>query len=108
MDCESERTRQLQCWDGTNIMTPFVKQWTSAEPTPSFEPDNQYCDAIIGVGFNEYADEVREYWRRSIKSVYSGENGRQKIRQAGVNLVERGSLHLRLSDVRCPVRWLHV
>lgn len=108
MDYESERSRKLRCWDGPTIVTGFVKQWTNSEPVPNFEPDNSYCDALIGVGFNKCSDEVRNYWRSSMKSVYKGENGRRKIRQAGINLAERGSLHLRLSDIRCPVLWLHV
>lgn len=108
MDSESERTRQLGCWDGPTIVSSFVNQWTTTQPTPDFEPDDVYCNALIGVGFNECSAEVSDYWRSVIKSNYRGDDGRRRIRMAAINLAERGGLHLRLSDIRCPVLWLHV
>lgn len=108
MDSESERTRRLQCWDGPTIVSGFAKQWTTSSPTPAFEPDDVYCDALIDVGFNECETDVREYWRDSIKLNYRGDDGRRRIRMAAINLAERGSLHLRLTDIKCPVLWLHV
>ncbi|KAJ5377117.1 uncharacterized protein N7496_004526 [Penicillium cataractarum] len=107
MDCESERTRQLDCWDGPAIVSGFVKQWASSEATSNFEPDDGYCDAVINIGFNQVAPEVREFWHKTIKSNYQGEEGRRRIRMAAINLAERGGLHLRLSDIQCPVLWLH-
>lgn len=108
MDSESERSRQLKCWDGPTIVAGFVNQWTSSKATPDFEPDNNYCDALIDIGFNECSSEQREFWRTTIKENYRGDDGRRRIRMAAINLAERGALHLRLSDVRCPVLWLHV
>lgn len=108
MDSESERTRQLQCWDGPAIVSSFLKQWASSEGDPNFEPDDGYCNALIDIGFNECDPEVREFWCATIKQNYRGEEGRRRIRMAAINLAERGGLHLRLSDVRCPVLWLHV
>jgi hypothetical protein len=108
MDSESERTRQLDCWDGPVIVSGFVKQWASSEVTPEFEPDDTYCDAVIGIGLNQVAPGVREFWHRTLKSTYHGEEGRRRIRMAAINLAERGGLHLRLSDIQCPVLWLHV
>ena len=108
MDCESERSRQLQCWDGSTIVTGFVNQWTSDIATPDFEPDNGYCDALIDIGLNECSSEQRDFWRKTIKDNYRGDDGRRRIRMAGINLAERGGLHLRVADVHCPVLWLHV
>lgn len=108
MDSESERTRQLQCWDGPAIVSSFVKQWASSEGDSNFEPDDGYCNALIDIGFNECGPSVREFWRTTIKDNYRGEEGRRRIRMAAINLAERGGLHLRLPDVRCPVLWLHV
>lgn len=108
MDCESERTRQLDCWDGPAIVSGFVKQWASSETTSNFEPDDGYCDAVINIGLNQVAPEVREFWHKTIKSNYQGEEGRRRICMAAINLAERGGLHLRLSDIQCPVLWLHV
>ena len=108
MDSESDRTRKLNCWDGPKIVSGFVNQWSQNQPSPDFEPDNVYCDALIDIGFNECSAEVRDFWRDSIKSNYRGEEGRRRIRMAAINLAERGGLHLRLPDVRCPVLWMHV
>lgn len=108
MDCESERSRQLQCWDGPAIVTGFVNQWTSDIATPNFEPDTAYCDALIGVSLNDCSTEKCDFWRKTIKDNYRGDDGRRRIRMAGINLAERGGLHLRVSDIRCPVLWLHV
>lgn len=108
MDSESERSRQLGCWDGPTIVSSFVSQWTSSEFAADFEPDDVYCDALINVGFNECLTEDRDFWRSTIKSNYGGDDGRRRLRMAGINLAERGGLHLRLSDIRCPVLWLHV
>ncbi|KAJ5887035.1 uncharacterized protein N7473_009709 [Penicillium subrubescens] len=107
MDCESERTRQLDCWNGPAIVSRFLKQWASSEATPNFEPDDVYCDAVIGIGLNQVTPEVHEFWRKTIKSNYQGDEGRRRIRMAAINLGERGALHFRLSDIQCPVLWLH-
>ncbi|KAL4975579.1 Alpha/Beta hydrolase protein [Aspergillus desertorum] len=107
LDSESEKTRQLGCWNGPNLLTPFVKQWTTDEPTPEFEPHNSYCDSLINIGFNDCSNEVRNFWRATIKDNYRGDDGRRRIRMAAINLTERNGLHLRLPDVRCPVLWLH-
>ncbi|KAJ5728185.1 hypothetical protein N7493_004515 [Penicillium malachiteum] len=107
MDSESERSRKLGCWDGRNIVTMFAKLWTSSTPTPGFEPDEAYCNASFNVGFNDYNPEGRENWFKSIKTNYHGDDGRRRARMAAIALVERGPLHLRLPDIRCPVLWLH-
>ncbi|KAJ5946956.1 hypothetical protein N7454_003795 [Penicillium verhagenii] len=107
MDSESERSRKLKCWDGASIVAGFAKQWTSNKPVPNFEPGDDYCDALIGVSFNNCSAEVHNFWSNSIKSNYRGEEGRKRLRMAAVNLAERGPMHLRLSDIRCPVLWIH-
>ncbi|KAL2005175.1 hypothetical protein VTN00DRAFT_3025 [Thermoascus crustaceus] len=108
LDYESERTRQLNCWDAPTLLTPPIKKWTTNEPTPDFEPDTDYCDFLIDIGFNkDCPQEVREYWRKTIKENYRGDDGRRRIRMAAINLRDRDGLHERLFDVRCPVMWLH-
>jgi len=107
MDSESERSRQMQCWDGPSIVKSFLVQWASSQPTPNFDPGSGYCDAVIGIGLNECSQDVREFWTKTIKENYSGEEGRQRIRMAAINLAERDGLRLRLPDVICPVKWMH-
>lgn len=136
MDYESERTRKLGCWvcyppplslslstlcladiqpltpcplqDGPGGLDPQISAWTSTSSTSSFEPDNTYCDFLIDIGFGKDVDDsTRQFWRDTIKSNYQGDDGRRRIRMAAINLSQRDGLHARLSDVKCPVLWLH-
>lgn len=108
MDSESVRSRELGCWNGPTIVSSFVDQWTNTLSTVEFEPDDVYCGALIKVGFNDCSPGDYEYWRSIIKSNYQGDDGRRRLRMAGINLAQRDGLHPRLFDIRCPVLWLHV
>ncbi|KAK4507097.1 hypothetical protein PRZ48_000831 [Zasmidium cellare] len=108
MDYESERSRKLGCWDGPALFESTIASWTSEAPTPDFVPAEEYCEAMLATGFGGLVDgEVRRFWINTIQSNYSGDEGRKRIRMAAINLAERDGLHSRLSDVRCPVLWLH-
>jgi len=108
MDNESERTRQLKCWDAPTLLTPNVDGWTSKTATPDFEPPEDYCNFLIDIGFGkDCAAETRALWVKTIQSNYKGDDGRRRIRMAAINLRDRDGLHPRLFDVRCPVLWLH-
>jgi len=107
MDYESERTRNLGCWDGIAATGP-IDAWTSTEPTPDFEPGDAYCEFLVNSGFGaDCRGEVRGFWRKTINENYSGDAGRRRARMAAINLRERDGLHGRLGDVRCPVLWMH-
>ncbi|KAL8777701.1 MAG: hypothetical protein Q9213_007744 [Squamulea squamosa] len=108
LDYESERTRSLGCWDGPSLLTGTIDAWTSKTPTPDFEPDDHFCNFLIDVGFGKDCDKsVRDFWVKTIKSNYQGDDGRRRARMAAINLRERDGLLGRLFDVRCPVMWLH-
>jgi len=108
MDCESERTRKLGCWDGAEACTGPINDWTTTSSTPDFEPDVSFCDFLIDIGFGkDCPTETRDYWRKEIKANYRGDEGRKRARMAAINLRERDGLHGRLFDIRCPVLWLH-
>ena len=108
MDYESERARKLGCWDGVTACTGPIDNWTTNQPTEQFEPDDGFCNFLIDVGFGEKCDEsVRNFWIKTIKSNYQGDEGRKLARMAAINLRVRDRLHGRLFDVRCPVMWLH-
>ena len=109
MDFESERTRKLGCWDGVAACTGPINNWTSTKPIPDFEPEDSFCNFLIDIGFGKDCDSsVRDFWLKTIKSNYRGDAGRKRARMAAINLRERDGLHGRLSDVVCPVMWLHV
>ncbi|KAI9697302.1 MAG: hypothetical protein M1836_004866 [Candelina mexicana] len=108
MDYESERTRILGCWDGIAAKTDSIDQWTTNEKTPSFEPDDGFCNVMIDIGFGKDCESsMRDFWLKTIKSNYQGDDGRRRARMAVINLRDRDGLHRRLFDVRCPVMWLH-
>ncbi len=108
MDYESERTRKLGCWDGVAACTGTINEWTSTSPTPNFEPTTDYANFLIDIGFGKNCDsETRDFWVKTIKSNYQGDDGRKRARMAAINLRDRDGLHGRLSDVKCPVLWLH-
>lgn len=108
MDCESDRTRQLGCWDPRTSLTDLITSLTSTEPTPDFIPTDDYCDFIVTSGFGaNTSDSVRKQWHSLVKKNYAGDAGRKRMREAAVNLRDRDGLHGRLSNVRCPVLWLH-
>lgn len=109
MDYESERTRKLGCWDGVDACTGPINNWTTTKQTPDFEPEDSFCNFLIDIGFGRDCDSsVRDFWQKTIKSNYRGDAGRRRARMAAINLRERDGLHGRLSDVVCPVMWLHV
>jgi pimeloyl-ACP methyl ester carboxylesterase len=108
MDFESERTRRLGCWDGPDLLKGLVEETTSKTPTESFEPSNEYCDFIVDIGFGkECPAEKRALWHKLVKQNYQGDAGRKRMREAAINLRERDGLHGRLTNVTCPVLWLH-
>ncbi|KAK5214138.1 hypothetical protein LTR41_000330 [Exophiala xenobiotica] len=108
MDYESERTRKLGCWDGVAACTGPIDKWTTASATPNFQPDLDYCDFLIDIGFGKNCpSETRDFWRKTIQANYQGDDGRRRARMAAINLRERDGLHGRLFDVKCPVMWLH-
>ena len=108
MDYESSRSHKLGCWDGAASTTPVIDSFTTNEATADFEPGNDFADFLIDIGFGkECPDDTRELWRNRIKSNYRGDDGRKRIRMAAITLRDRDGLHGRLSDIRCPVLWLH-
>jgi pimeloyl-ACP methyl ester carboxylesterase len=108
LDNENPRTVSLGCWDGPALLSESIQTWTSYEKTPDFEPTTEYCDFLIDIGFGKDVDkDTRKFWQDTIKSNYQGDEGRRRIRMAAINLAERDGLHSRLSDVHCPVLWLH-
>lgn len=108
LDFESDRTRSLGCWDAPKLLSKRIDGWTTNDYTPDFEPDDEYCNWLIDIGFGKDCEkDVRKYWKKTIKDNYQGNDGRRRARMAAINLRDRDGLHARLWDVKCPVLWLH-
>ncbi|KAK2594138.1 hypothetical protein QQS21_008137 [Conoideocrella luteorostrata] len=107
MDCESAASREKGCWDPQTQLAPFYDSWCSATPTPDFVVDEVWRGMVAQLGFSKsVAPETLSFWDATLKSVYSGDEGRRKLRMALACLLERDGLLLRLQDVKCPVYWL--
>lgn len=108
MDYESPQTRELGCWNAPDDLQPVIDGYTSTSPTPDFAPGDQFSDFLIDIGFGkDCPQDARQFWRDTIAQNYAGDEGRRRIRMASINLRDRDGLHNRLSDIRCPVLWLH-
>ncbi|KAJ4187593.1 hypothetical protein FALCPG4_006926 [Fusarium falciforme] len=107
MDYESSESREKGCWDPKTSLRPFYDSWDSATPTPDFVVDEVWRGLVSSVGFGTNPSaETLSFWDETLKQVYSGDEGRKKLRTAVANLLERDGLLLRLRDVKCPVYWL--
>ncbi|KAH7316745.1 Alpha/Beta hydrolase protein [Stachybotrys elegans] len=105
MDSESEASREMGGWDPEPLLTPFYEKWSVS--TPDFVVDEVWCGMVGQLGFSGTASaETLAFWGRTLKEVYSGEEGRKKLRMALLNLMERDGLLRRLRDIKCPVYWL--
>ena len=62
LDYESERTRNLGCWNGPALLSELISQ--TANTMQEFEPTTEYCDFLIDIGFGkECPSDVRDFWR---------------------------------------------
>lgn len=107
MDYESQRSRDLGCWDGIEFCTPSID--ALAEPVgDDWVVADEFVDAVLAAGLGaDVPDDEREFWRTTYRRHYAGDDGRRRLRISTINLRDRDGLHARLGDVRCPVLWLH-
>lgn len=109
MDCESAESREQGGWDPQTQLKPFLEGWTSAVPTPDFVVEEVWRGMVASLGFGgAVKEETIRFWNDTVKQVYSGDEGRRKVRMALICLIERDGLLLRVGDIRCPVYWLQV
>jgi pimeloyl-ACP methyl ester carboxylesterase len=105
MDSESQRSRDLGCWDGIAFCTPAID--ALAEPVDDdWVIPTELVDAVLQEGFGDVPDEERTFWHGVHQQNYVGDAGRQRLRISSINLRDRDGLHGRLDSVRCPVLWL--
>ncbi|KAL3418135.1 hypothetical protein PVAG01_09850 [Phlyctema vagabunda] len=107
MDYESAASREDGCWDAAPVLIPWIEKWTSTTPTPDWVVEDEWCGMIGSIGFGaSTTDETTTFWTSILKDVYSGDEGRKKVRMAAICLLDRDGLRIRIQDIKCPVRWL--
>ncbi|SEM09578.1 Pimeloyl-ACP methyl ester carboxylesterase [Blastococcus sp. DSM 46786] len=107
MDFESQRSRELGCWNGVEFCTPAID--ALAQPVgDDWVIPTELIDATLAEGMGEdVPDDERAFWHRTHQENYAGDVGRERLRISSINLRDRDGLHGRLDSVRCPVLWLH-
>lgn len=106
MDYESQRSRDLGCWNGLDFCTPSID--ALAEPVgDDWVVPGEFVDAVLGAGLGEaVTDDERAFWHTTYQQNYTGDAGRHRLRVSTINLRDRDGLHGRLDGVRCPVLWM--
>lgn len=106
MDNESERSRNLGCWNGIEFCTPSIEQLSEPVEEGWVVP-TEFVDAVLGAGLGEnVSDEERAFWHATHQRNYAGDEGRKRLLISTINLRDRDGLHARLASVTCPVLWL--
>ena len=100
MDFESQRSRDLGCWDGISFCTPAIDALAGSVDDDWVIPV-ELIDAVLKEGLGEdVPPEERAFWRATHQKNYTGDAGRQRLRISSVNLRDRDGLHARLDSVR--------
>lgn len=106
MDYESQRSRDLGCWDGIEFCTPSIDALAASVGDDWVVP-KEFVDAVLEAGLGEdVTPDERSFWHATHQKNYAGDAGRHRLRVSTINLRDRDGLHGRLDSVRCPVRWL--
>lgn len=107
MDAESQRSRDLGCWDGVGFSAPAIAALAGSVDDDWVIP-TELVDAVLAEGLGENVPpEERTFWHRTHQQNYVGDAGRERLRISTINLSDRDGLHNRLDSVRCPVLWMH-
>jgi pimeloyl-ACP methyl ester carboxylesterase len=106
MDYESQRSRDLGCWDGIAFCTPAIDALAGSVGDDWVIPV-ELVDAVLAEGFGEdVPPDERTFWHTTHQQNYTGDAGRDRLRICSINLRDRDGLHGRLDSVRCPVLWM--
>jgi pimeloyl-ACP methyl ester carboxylesterase len=107
MDFESQRSRDLGCWDGISFCAPAIDALAESVGDDWVIPI-ELVDAVLSEGFGENVPpEERKFWHTTHQKNYVGDAGRERLRISTINLSDRDGLHSRLDSVRCPLLWMH-
>jgi pimeloyl-ACP methyl ester carboxylesterase len=106
MDDESQRSRDLGCWDGAAICAPVIDDLSEPVDDDWVVADD-FVDFVLGAGLGpDVSDTERDFWIGEYRKNYSGDAGRRRLRMCSINLSDRDGLHGRLDGVQCPVLWM--
>src|SRR3954451_6771167 len=107
MDFESQRSRDLGCWDGIEFCTPAID--ALAEPVgDDWVIPIELVDAVLKEGLgDDVRPEERTFWHATYQKNYTGDTGRKRVRISSINLRDRDGLHGRLARGRFPVLRTH-
>jgi hypothetical protein len=101
MDYESASARELGAWNPRVDLAPFLEKWSV--PNPDFVVDEVWRGMVAGLGFSgTVGQDVLSFWDQTVKEVYSGDEGRKRLRMALINIMERDGLIRRLFPVAIP------
>ena len=107
MDSESQRSRDLGCWDGIAFCSPAIDA-LAAEVDDDWVIPGELVDAVLQEGLgDDVAPDERAFWHATYQQNYVGDAGAGGCGCAPINLRDRDGLHGRLDGVRCPVLWMH-
>src|SRR5918997_809173 len=107
IDFESQRSRDLGCWDGIEFCTPAIDALAEAVGDEWVIP-TELVDAVLKEGLGEdVPEEERAFWHSTYQQNYTGDTGRKRVRISSINLRDRDGLHGRLDSVRCPILRMH-
>ena len=107
MDDESQRSRDLGCWDGDEFVTPTIDEF-SAPVGDDWVVTDDYVTKLLESGLGDtVTPEEYAFWLKTYRVNYTGDAGRKRILVSAINLRDRDGLHARLYSVLCPVLWLH-
>jgi pimeloyl-ACP methyl ester carboxylesterase len=107
MDAESQRSRDLGCWDGVGFSAPAIAALAGSVDDDWVIP-TELVDAVLAEGLGENVPpEERTFWHTTHQQNYVGDAGRERLRISTINLSDRDGLHNRLDSVRSPVLWMH-
>ncbi len=106
MDFESQRSRDLGCWDGIDFCTPSIDVLAESVDDDWVIPV-EFIDAVLREGLgDDIPPDERSFWHSAHQKNYAGDAGRRRLRMCTINLRDRDGLHGRLDGVRCPVLWM--
>jgi hypothetical protein len=109
MDSESPKSQELGCWDALGACSGLLALAGDLAVSHDFEPGDAYYDYLMEIGYGNTIDkDTKDFWTRTIKSNYNGDEGKRRICMAAVALTGRDSLHGRLPYIKCPVLWMQV